>query len=157
MIDKSFLSWEIRYFTLFYGTFLSFFYIGPTLASLFIYFRSFQTNITIFTTNICENVHPVYGAGIRAHDLWNMSLLPLPLHQGSRPYEHFFKSFCFCITQLQSPIMVTSSLMIVAKMFPMAQYAPTYWQHLRFLPSFSLVESYIHWTRHFANIFGAVH
>ena len=29
--------------------------------------------------NICFvfiNVHPVYGAGIRTHDLWNMSLLP---------------------------------------------------------------------------------
>ena len=23
-----------------------------------------------------KNVHPVYGAGIRTHNLWNMSLLP---------------------------------------------------------------------------------
>ena len=43
----------------------------------FVYLQSFQTNITIFTTNICEkNVHPVYGAGIRTHDLRNVSLFP---------------------------------------------------------------------------------
>ena len=47
------------------------------LGLFFFYFRSFQTNIiAIFTTNICENVHPVYGAGIRNHDLWNVSLFP---------------------------------------------------------------------------------
>ena len=32
-----------------------------------------------------KNVHPVYGTGIRTHDLQNVSLLPLPLDQGSRP------------------------------------------------------------------------
>ena len=42
---------------------------------LFHLFSSFQTNITNFTTNRCmKNVHPVYYAGIRTHDLWNMSL-----------------------------------------------------------------------------------
>ena len=41
-------------------------------------FWSFQTNNTIFTTNECEkcHVHPVSGAGIQTHDLWNVSLLP---------------------------------------------------------------------------------
>ena len=45
---------------------------------LFVYFRSFQTNNTIFTTNQCKkcHFHPVSGAGIRTHDLWNVSLLP---------------------------------------------------------------------------------
>ena len=34
-------------------------------------------HITNFTTNrYVKNVHPVYSAGIRTHDLWNMSLLP---------------------------------------------------------------------------------
>ena len=35
------------------------------LLGLFCYFSSFQTNITIFTTNICEKCYdnPVYGAG----------------------------------------------------------------------------------------------
>ena len=44
----------------------------------FAYFRSFQTNNTIFTTNECKkcHVHPVSGARIRTHDLWNVSLLP---------------------------------------------------------------------------------
>ena len=44
----------------------------------FVYFWSFQTNITIFTTNKCEKcqVHPVYGTGIRTHDLSITSLLP---------------------------------------------------------------------------------
>ena len=31
-----------------------------------------------------KNVHPVYVAGIRTHELWYMSLFPLPLDQGSR-------------------------------------------------------------------------
>ena len=49
---------------------------NPSL--FFVYFRSFQTNNTFFTTNECEkcHVHPVSGAGIRTHDLWNVSLLP---------------------------------------------------------------------------------
>ena len=32
-----------------------------------------------------KNVHPVYGAESQTHDLWNMSLLPEPLDQRSRP------------------------------------------------------------------------
>ena len=31
-----------------------------------------------------KNVHPVFGAGIRTHDLWNTSLFPLPLDQGHK-------------------------------------------------------------------------
>ena len=49
---------------------------GPTRPLFRFYFQSFQTNKTIFTTNICENVHPVYGARIRTHNLWNVSLFP---------------------------------------------------------------------------------
>ena len=51
---------------------------------LFVYFRSFQTNNTIFNTNPCEkcHVHPVYRARIRTHDLLNMS--HIPLNQGYR-------------------------------------------------------------------------
>ena len=41
----------------------------------FLYFCLFKTHIRIFTT-IVKNIHPVYGAGIRTHNLWNMSLLP---------------------------------------------------------------------------------
>ena len=53
---------------------------------LFHLFLSFKTHITNFTTNsYVKNVHPVYGAGIRTHDLWNMSFLPKSLDQGSRP------------------------------------------------------------------------
>ena len=36
-----------------------------------------------------KNVHPIYGAGIRTHDLWNVSLFPQPLDQGSRPLFEF--------------------------------------------------------------------
>ena len=32
-------------------------------------------------------MHPVYSAGIRTHDLLDMSLLPLPLDQGSRIFN----------------------------------------------------------------------
>ena len=48
----------------------------------FVYFRLFS--------NICENVHPVYGAGIRTQNLQNMSLLPWPLDQGSSPSDGLF-------------------------------------------------------------------
>ena len=60
---------------------------GPNPASFSFIFGLFQTNNTIFTTNQCEkcHVHPVSGARIRTHDLWNVSLLPKPLDQGSRP------------------------------------------------------------------------
>ena len=37
-----------------------------------------------------KNVHPVYGAGIRTHDLRNVSLFPWPLDQGSRPIKTMF-------------------------------------------------------------------
>ena len=45
---------------------------------LFRLFSSFQTNITILTTNICEKCydHPVCGTGIRTHDLQNTSIPP---------------------------------------------------------------------------------
>ena len=50
---------------------------GPTLASFIVYFRSFQTNIiTILQEKYVKNGDPVYGAGIRIHNLRNMSLLP---------------------------------------------------------------------------------
>ena len=40
-------------------------------------FSSFQSHITNFTKNRhVKNVHPVYGAGIQTHNLWNVSLLP---------------------------------------------------------------------------------
>ena len=49
---------------------------------LFNLFSSLQTNISILTQqNYVKKcyVHPVYGVGIRAHNLRNMSLLPKPL------------------------------------------------------------------------------
>ena len=43
---------------------------------LFFYFRSFQTNNTIFITHQWKNVHPVYGTGIQTHNLSNMRCHP---------------------------------------------------------------------------------
>ena len=54
---------------------------GPLL-SLFYVFSNKHYN---FYINICEKVHPVSGAGIRTHDLLDVSLLPLPLDQVSLP------------------------------------------------------------------------
>ena len=48
---------------------------------LIVYFRSFQPSLQILQQ---INVHPVYGAGIRTHDLWNMSL-PQLTTRGLRP------------------------------------------------------------------------
>ena len=37
-----------------------------------------------------KNVYPVYGAWNRTHNLRNMSVLPLPLDQGSGPIARHF-------------------------------------------------------------------
>ena len=51
---------------------------GPTPASFIIYFFGLfkQTSLQFLQQINVKNVHPVYGAGIQTHDLWNMSLLP---------------------------------------------------------------------------------
>ena len=46
------------------------------LGLFFSFILSFQTNNTIFQQINVKNVHPVYGAGIRTHDLSNMSRHP---------------------------------------------------------------------------------
>ena len=56
-----------------------------------IYFRLFKEIIQFLQQINVKNVHPVVcGAGIRTHDLQDMSLLPLPLDQGSRPQLFYF-------------------------------------------------------------------
>ena len=44
---------------------------------LLVYFRSFQVLLQ-FLKQI-KNIHPVYGARIQTHNLWNMSPFPEPL------------------------------------------------------------------------------
>ena len=62
---------------------------GSTLVSFSFIFGLFQTNNTFFyNKSTWKYIHPVYSAGIRTHDLLNMSRLPLPLGQGFRP-NHF--------------------------------------------------------------------
>ena len=48
------------------------------LLSLFLFILIFSMNKrdNFFATNLGENVHPVYSAGIQTHGLQNMSLLP---------------------------------------------------------------------------------
>ena len=50
----------------------------PLLSFIFGLFK--QTIQQIYV----KNIHPLYGAMIRTHDLRNMILLPQPLDQGSR-------------------------------------------------------------------------
>ena len=40
-----------------------------------------------------KNVHPIYSAWIRTPNLQNMSILPLPLDQGSRPKTFLYERF----------------------------------------------------------------
>ena len=51
---------------------------------LVVYFRLFKQILQFLQQINVKNVHPVYSAGIQTHNLWNMSLLPKPLDQGSR-------------------------------------------------------------------------
>ena len=63
----------------------------------FVYFRSFQTNNIIFTTNECEkcHVHPVSSAGIRTHDLLEHESTPITTRPGLPPFKQIIcNSFC---------------------------------------------------------------
>ena len=54
-----------------------FFLKGPTPASFSYIFVFSNTHYKFYKQiGMWKNVHPVYGAGIRTHNLWNMSLLP---------------------------------------------------------------------------------
>ena len=57
------------------------------LFCLFLAFSNKQYNF--YHKSMWKNVHPVYGARIRTHNLWNMSLLPQSLDQGCRPLYNF--------------------------------------------------------------------
>ena len=48
----------------------------------------------------------VYSAGFRTHDLPNLSLLPLPLDQGSRPSKSFLDAGVYLINQLKVPFTI---------------------------------------------------
>ena len=71
---------------------------------LFRLFSSFQTNITMLTTNVCEKRHSVDSAGIQTHNLLNTSLLPLPIDQ----------AFMFLVSLAQDLL----TLSFFCKMFP---------------------------------------
>ena len=49
---------------------------GPSPASLSFIFVISNKQYNFFQQINVENVHPIYGAGIRTHNLWNMNLLP---------------------------------------------------------------------------------
>ena len=67
-----------------------FFINGPTLAFLsFIFGLYKQTSLQFLQQIYVKNVHPECSAGIRTHDLQNMSFLPQPLDQGSGPWNIF--------------------------------------------------------------------
>ena len=57
----------------------------PLLSFIFVLFK--QTSVQFLQQIYVKNVHPLFGAGIRTHDLWNMSHLPYPLDQGSCLFE----------------------------------------------------------------------
>ena len=59
----------------FFCSFL-FFLNGPTPASFSFIFGLFKQTLQSLQQIYVNNVHPVYGARIRTHDLWNMSLFP---------------------------------------------------------------------------------
>ena len=74
--------------------------------SLFLFiFGLVQANVNTFFQhiNVNKSIQSTYNAGIRTHNLQSMSLLPLPLHQGTRPSEGYLKlfshsdSFQFCL------------------------------------------------------------
>ena len=63
--------------------YITFFLNGPILASFLFIFVFSNKNYNFYNKYVWNNVHRVYGAGIRTHDIQDMSLLPQPLDQGS--------------------------------------------------------------------------
>ena len=55
------------------------------LGLFFIYFRLFKQTLQFLQQIIAKNFHPVYGCGIRMHDLWYMSLLLITTRPGLPP------------------------------------------------------------------------
>ena len=41
-----------------------------------LFFGLFKQTLQFLQQIYVKNVHPVYGAGIRTHDLWNVNLFP---------------------------------------------------------------------------------
>ena len=56
---------------------------GPIPGLFLIYFRLFKPTLKILQQKCVKNVHPVYSAWIRTHNLQNTNLLPQPLGQSS--------------------------------------------------------------------------
>ena len=68
----------------------------PTSVCVKTFFRLFSSfqSLQFLQQIYVNNVHPVYSAGIQTHDLQNVSLLPLPLDQYSRPNNFYtFKKY----------------------------------------------------------------
>ena len=55
----------------------NFFLNGPTPAFFSFIFGFFKQTLQFLQQiGMWKNVHPVYGAGIQTHDLWDVSLFP---------------------------------------------------------------------------------
>ena len=78
---------------------LALFLNGPSSSSFSFIFGLLKQSATTY----CEkNVHPISSAGIRTHDLLNISLLPLPLDQG--PHRLFYLLY-LCLFPFSFPIL----------------------------------------------------
>ena len=55
----------------------------------FVYFSLFKQTLQFLRQIYVKKFHPVFCAGIRTHNLLNVSLLTLPLGQGTRPCSLF--------------------------------------------------------------------
>ena len=63
------------------------------LFRLFLIFSN-KHQYNVYNKLMRKNVHPAFGAGIRTHDIPNLSLLPQPLYQGySRALSALFLYF----------------------------------------------------------------
>ena len=73
--------------------------VQPGLFS--VYFRLFKPTFHFYNKNV-KIVHPKCGTGIRSHELQNISLLPYPIGQGSRPI-----TICSCHSIAASTLTLT--------------------------------------------------
>ena len=80
----------------------------------FVYFCLFKQTITFSQQIIVKNAHPVYGPGIQTPNLWNMSLPPQPLDQGSRPSSALLSLLEYFFSFVLSDIVCSFQMSVVA-------------------------------------------
>ena len=96
--------------------------IGPSLASIFVYFYLFKRKLQFLQQINVKNVHPVCSAGIWTHNLWNTILPTITTRPELLPQRYKPSYNAPYVNSYRNPIPmcgVITSLLNVYKAVPM--------------------------------------